>query len=134
MSLIQVVNLKELGDGRGGLVALESNKNIPFNVKRVYYIFKTKENVSRGFHAHKALKQLAVCVSGSCRMLLDDGKTKESILLDSPTKAVYIDDLIWREIHDFSEGCVLLVLASELYDESDYIRDYDQFIKLKNRR
>ena len=130
MSLIQVVNLKKLGDDRGGLVALESNKNIPFNVKRIYYIFGTKNNVSRGFHAHKALKQLAVCISGSCRMLLDDGKTKESILLDRPTKGLLINDLIWREMHDFSEDCVLLVLASERYDESDYIRDYDEFKSL----
>ena len=130
MSLIQVVNLKKLGDDRGGLVVLENNINIPFEVKRVYYIFDTKENVSRGFHAHKELKQLAVCVSGSCKMLLDNGKTKETTLLNSPTKGMLIDDMIWHEMHDFSDDCVLLVLASDLYDESDYIRDYDEFESL----
>ena len=130
MSLRQVVNLKELGDNRGGLVALENNNNIPFEVKRVYYIFDTKKNVSRGFHAHKALKQLAVCVSGSCKILLDNGKAKDTILLHSPTKGILIDHMIWHEMHDFSDDCVLLVLASELYDESDYIRDYDQFTRL----
>jgi len=130
MSLGKQINFKSLGDDRGGLVALENNKEIPFNVKRIYYIFGTKSGVSRGFHAHKALKQIAICVSGSCSMLLDDGRYKETILLDTPTKGVLIEDMVWREMHDFSYDCVLLVLASEHYDESDYIRSYSDF-KLK---
>jgi len=133
MSLGKQINFKSLGDDRGGLVALENNKEIPFNVKRVYYIFDTKKDVARGFHAHKDLQQVAVCVSGSCIMLLDDGKNKESICLNTPTQGVVIDKMIWHEMHDFSYDCVLLVLASEHYDESDYIRGYEQFKKMANQ-
>jgi len=129
MSLIKLIDFSILGDSRGSLVALESNKNVPFDIKRVYYIFGTKNQVSRGFHAHKDLQQIAVCVSGSCEFLLDDGKTRESVVLDNPSRALYIDNNKWREMHNFSDDCVLLVLASKYYDESDYIRDYNEFLK-----
>ena len=112
------------------MVALESQKTVPFNVKRVYYIFGTKLGVSRGFHAHRALQQVAVCVTGKCRMVLDDGKQREEVWLDSPTTGLLIGDLVWREMHDFSPDCVLLVLASEHYSESDYIRSYEDFKQL----
>lgn len=128
-NLVKLIDFPPLGDDRGSLVALEANKTVPFEIKRVYYIFGTKQGVARGFHAHKALKQVAVCVTGSCRMLLDDGQNKEEILLDSPTKGLVIEDLVWREMHDFTPDCVLLVLASEHYDEVDYIRDYEDFLK-----
>lgn len=127
MSLIKLIDLPNLGDQRGGLVAIESNQSIPFEIKRLYYIFNTNHQ-PRGFHAHINLKQIAVCVKGSCRFILDDGKNKEVIVLDSPTQGLYIESLTWREMHDFSEDCVLLVLASEHYDETDYIRDYDDFL------
>ncbi|UXD87943.1 sugar 3,4-ketoisomerase [Thalassolituus hydrocarboniclasticus] len=133
MSLIRLIDLPSLGDERGSLVAIEANKHIPFEVKRVYYIFATQPGVSRGFHAHKNLQQLAVCVAGKCRMLLDDGIDKESVWLDSPTKGLLIGNNVWREMHDFSDDCVLLVLASEHYDESDYIRDYSDFTKSVNK-
>lgn len=129
LSLIKTIILNYLGDGRGSLIALEGNKNVPFDIKRVYCIFGTKEGVSRGFHAHRNLKQIAVCIRGSCRFVLDDGMKKEEVILDSATKGLLIEDLIWREMHDFSHDCVLMVLASEHYDESDYIRDYSEFIK-----
>ena len=129
MSLIKTISLKPLGDERGSLVALESNKNVPFDIKRVYYIFGTKEGVSRGFHAHRNLKQVAVCVTGSCRFVLDNGKSREEIILDSATTGLVIEGLTWREMHDFSQDCVLLVLASEHYDKADYIRDYQKFLK-----
>tara|TARA_R110001583_G_scaffold81019_1_gene216699 strand:- start:41 stop:442 length:402 start_codon:yes stop_codon:yes gene_type:complete len=128
MSLIQTINLKSLGDDRGGLVAIEANQDIPFDIKRVYYIFATQKNVARGFHAHKELQQLAVCVAGKCKMVLDDGTKKEEVWLDSPNKGIIIKDMIWHEMYDFSEDCVLMVLASEHYDESDYIRNYDEFL------
>ena len=128
MSLVKLVDLPSRGDERGSLVAIEESKAIPFEIKRVYYIFKTQNGVSRGFHAHKRLKQLAVCVSGECRILLDDGKEQEDVWLDSPTKGLIIEGMTWREMHDFSEDCVLLVLANERYDESDYIRDYELFL------
>lgn len=127
LSLIQIVHFPPLGDERGSLVALEAHKTVPFDVKRVYYIFGTQEGVSRGFHAHRALQQVAVCVTGKCRILLDDGQRSEEVWLDSPTKGLLIGDLVWREMHDFSVDCVLLVLASEHYDETDYIRSYDAF-------
>jgi len=129
MSLIKTISFKPLGDQRGSLVALENNKSVPFDIKRVYYIFGTKEGVSRGFHAHRNLKQVAVCVTGSCRFVLDNGKQKEEIILDSPLKGLVIGKMIWREMYDFSGDCVLLLLASEYYDEADYIRDYQKFLK-----
>ena len=129
MSLIKTINFKPLGDECGSLVALEGNKSVPFDIKRVYYIFGTKEGVSRGFHAHRNLKQVVVCVTGSCRFVLDNGKSREEIILDSAATGLVIEDLTWREMHDFSQDCVLLVLASEYYDEADYIRDYQKFLK-----
>lgn len=127
-SLINIVDFNIMGDERGSLIALENNKNIPFEIKRVYYIFNTKKEVARGFHAHKKLEQIAVCVSGKCRIVLDDGINHEDAWLDSPDKGLYIGDMVWREMHDFSSDCVLLVFASEYYDENDYIHDYDNFL------
>jgi dTDP-4-dehydrorhamnose 3,5-epimerase-like enzyme len=123
----ELLDFKIMGDERGSLIALEENDNVPFPIKRVYYIFGTKENVRRGFHAHKALKQLAICVRGSCRFLLDDGNEKEYITLNSPDKGLLLDGLIWREMFDFSPDCVLMVVADAHYNESDYIRDYSTF-------
>lgn len=127
MSLVHWINFPPLGDERGALVALEGTKTVPFDIKRVYYIFGTQPSVARGFHAHKQLQQVAVCITGKCRMLLDDGHTREEVWLDSPNKGLIINKMIWREMHDFSADCVLLVLASEHYDESDYIRSYAAF-------
>ena len=129
MSLFRWVNLPPLGDERGSLVALEAGKSVPFEIKRVYYLFATKNGVSRGFHAHKKLQQMAVCVAGKCRMVLDDGHTREEAWLDSPTKGLLVNDLVWHEMHDFSSDCVMLVLASEHYDESDYLRSYAEFLE-----
>ena len=109
MSLIKTINFPPLGDDRGSLVALESFKTVPFEIKRVYYIFGTKEGVARGFHAHKSIKQVMVCVTGSCNILLDNGLKREEVLLDSPTKGLLIEDLIWREMHSFSPDCVLII-------------------------
>lgn len=128
MSLVKLIDLPDFSDERGGLVAIESNQSIPFEVKRLYYIFSTI-NKPRGFHAHINLKQIAICLKGSCRFVLDDGHSKEEIILDSPTQGLIIEGLTWREMHDFSEDCVLLVLANEHYDEGDYIREYDNFRK-----
>ncbi len=116
------------GDDRGSLIALEQHKDIPFDVKRVYYIFDTKADVRRGFHAHKHLEQVAVCIKGACTFKLDDGKSQQHIRLDTPSRGLYIGNSVWREMYDFTENCVLLVMASNLYDESDYIRNYNDFI------
>ena len=132
MSMLRWIDFQTLGDERGSLVALEigQEKAVPFEIKRVYYIYHTAPGVSRGFHAHKALKQVAICVAGSCRMVLDDGHTRKETWLECPTKGLLIESMTWREMHDFSENCVLLVLASDHYDEADYIRDYDDFKRL----
>jgi len=127
---VNIIPLQAHGDDRGSLIALEEGKNIPFPVKRVYYLFKTKEGVRRGFHAHKALKQVAIAVRGSCRFVLDDGNEQVEVLLDNPAQGLLIESFMWREMYDFSEDCVLMVLADQLYDESDYIRDYDIFLDM----
>ncbi len=131
MGLINWIDFQTLGDARGSLVALEigMEKAVPFEIKRVYYIYHTAKGVSRGFHAHRNLKQVAICVAGNCRMVLDNGTTREETWLDIPTKGLLIESMVWREMHHFSDDCVLLVLASEHYDEADYIRSYSDFIE-----
>lgn len=129
MSLVKLINFKSLGDGRGELVSLEANKDIPFDVKRVYYIFGTHPEAVRGLHAHRELKQVAIAMHGSCRFILDDGTTRENVMLNKPEQGLLIDSCLWREMHEFSSDCVLVVLASEHYDESDYIRDYEEFVR-----
>lgn len=126
---VNVVELDEHGDNRGTLIALEQNKNIPFEIKRVYYMFDTKPGVRRGYHAHKCLKQILICVHGECKILLDNGHEQEIVHLDRPNKGLIVESNMWREMFDFSEDAVLMVLASELYDEDDYIRNYDNFLK-----
>lgn len=121
------------GDERGQLIALEEGKEIPFHVKRVYYMFDTKENVRRGFHAHRQLEQILICVSGTCKIHLDNGKETAEVPLDNPMEGLYIANDCWREMYDFSKDAVLLVLASELYDEKDYIRDYQEFLEYVGR-
>mgnify|MGYP001048911738 CR=1 FL=1 len=108
------------GDERGQLVALEEYKDIPFKIKRVYYMYDTLPGVTRGYHAHKSLEQILICIHGSCKIRLDNGIEKKVIPLEKPYEGLYVSNNMWRE---------MLVLASELYDESDYIRDYDEFLK-----
>ena len=122
------------GDDRGQLVALEEFIDIPFEIKRVYYMYETGEGVRRGFHAHKSLEQILICIHGTCKILLDNGFEKKIVPLEKPYEGLYISNDMWREMYDFSPDAVLLVLASDLYDESDYIRDYDEFIKMVNSK
>ena len=126
---IKIIPLQTHGDERGSLVSLEEGSNIPFEVKRVYYLFNTKEGVRRGFHAHKTLKQVAIAVRGSCRFILDDGQERIEVTLDNPAQGLVIESFMWREMYDFSSDCVLMVLADQHYDESDYIRDYNYFLE-----
>lgn len=127
---IKIIPLQAHGDDRGSLIALEEENNIPFEIKRVYYMFNTKDGVRRGLHAHRKLKQVAIAVRGSCRFVLDDGIERVEILLDNPGQGLLIDSCMWREMYDFSKDCVLMVLADSHYDESDYIRDYDEFMRV----
>ena len=125
----KLINMKVFGDERGKLISLESNKNIPFEIKRVYYIFDTHPEQARGNHAHKNMEQIIVAMDGACQFVLDDGFKKETIWLNRPDIGLYIGKNMWREMHHFSYGCKLMVLASDYYDESEYIRNYDEFIK-----
>lgn len=130
MSFYQIIDFKSLGDQRGDLIAIEGKNQVPFQIKRVYYIFNSGTDVVRGFHAHKELEQVAVCVSGSCTIKMDNGIEINNVVLDSPRKGITIDPMIWHEMYDFSEDCVLLVLASDVYDEQDYIRCYNEFSRV----
>ena len=120
------------GDERGQLVALEEGIDIPFSIKRVYYMYDTVKGMVRGKHAHKSLEQILVCLHGSCKILLDDGREKKVIPLEKPYEGLYVPNNMWREMYDFSEDAVLMVLASDFYKENDYIRDYDQFVSYIN--
>ena len=116
------------GDERGMLVALEEYKDIPFEIKRVYYMYDTLAEVHRGFHAHKNLQQILICIHGSCDVLLDNGNEKKIVSLERPYEGLYVPSDIWREMYHFSSDAVLMVLASDYYKPEDYIRDYDEFL------
>lgn len=117
------------GDERGQLVSLEEFNDIPFEIKRIYYMYSTAEGVTRGYHAHKSLEQILVCIHGSCKILLDNGSEKKIVYLEKPYEGLYVPNDMWREMYDFSEDAVLLCLASDIYREEDYIRDYDEFLE-----
>lgn len=125
----KLIDMKVFGDERGKLVSLEGNKNVPFDIKRVYYIYDTLPEQDRGMHAHKELEQLIIAIDGACQFLLDDGKTKETVWLNRPDVALYIGKNMWREMRHFSYGCKLMVLASKHYDENEYIRNYNDFLE-----
>lgn len=125
----EILQFEEHGDERGNLIALEEKKEIPFAIKRVYYIFDTIKGVRRGFHAHRRLKQVLIAVHGSCKIELNDGTKKEVIVLDNCQKGLYIDTPLWREMYDFSEDCVLMCVASDIYDERDYIRNFEEYLE-----
>ena len=126
---IERVQLQQHGDHGGMLIALEEARNVPFVIRRVYYIFATKNNVHRGQHAHRYLHQLAVAVRGSVTFLLDDGSGPVEVVLDDPSQGLMLGRMVWRELYDFSDDCVLMVLADQLYDRSDYITDYAEFLR-----
>lgn len=125
-----VKNHTVLGDHRGKLVALESNIDTPFDIKRVFYIYSALPDVPRGQHSHHITQQYLIAVSGSCQVTLDDGVQKQTYTLDHPYMGLFQDALVWGEMHDFSEDCVLLVLASEHYNKDDYIHNYEDFLKV----
>ena len=128
-SLIQLIDIPQRGDARGQLSVAELGGALPFPVRRAYWIHGTALGVSRGFHAHKKLRQLCVCVAGSVRLSLFDGRREEGVTLDSSARGLLIGPGLWREMHDFSPDAVLMVFADAEYDEADYIRDRDQFIR-----
>lgn len=125
--LAKFIDFDVKGDELGWLIALEGERNIPFPIRRAYYIFGTRPGVRRGRHAHRRLRQVLVCVAGECTILLDDGRQREDVRLTGNDRGLVLDPMVWHEMHDFSPGCVLLVLADGWYDEGDYIRDYAGF-------
>ena len=126
----KIIDLQKHSDNRGDLVAVERCAEIPFEIKRIYYLFNTADHVRRGYHAHKNLEQILICVHGSVTIRLDDSYTSEEVVLNDPSRGLYLKSSMWREMYNFSKDAVLLVMASELYDEEDYIRDYQQFCEM----
>lgn len=122
---------KHHSDRKGNLSVVENGKTLPFDVKRVYYLYDVPGGENRGSHAHRNLEQLIVAASGSFRVTLDDGNVKRSFVLNRPYQGLYVKPGMWRDLEDFSSGAVCLVLASEIYNPEDYIRDYDEFLKYR---
>ncbi|MDR1785055.1 MAG: FdtA/QdtA family cupin domain-containing protein [Spirochaetaceae bacterium] len=125
----KLIPMQVFGDKRGKLVSLESRRNVPFQIKRVYYIFDTLPEEERGKHAHKNLEQIVIAIDGSCQLVLDDGASREEVWLNRPDVGLYIGKNMWREMRHFSYGCKLVILASDYYDEKEYIRDYGEFLR-----
>lgn len=126
----KIVQLNKIAEPRGNLTFIEARNHVNFDIKRVYYLYDVPGGAERGGHAHRNLLQLIIAVSGSFDVSLDDGRNKKTVHLNRPNTALYLSNMVWREISNFSSGSVCLVLASELYDERDYYRDYDEFIEI----
>ena len=124
----RLIDIPEVTTHVGSLCFAESNRSIPFDIRRIYYLYNMFEGVSRGFHAHVKLEQVLIAISGSMDVMLDDGNDKTVFHIGDPAKGSYIGPMVWRELSNFSESAVCLSLASEIYDELDYIRDYDKFV------
>jgi dTDP-4-dehydrorhamnose 3,5-epimerase-like enzyme len=130
----KLIKLRTNSDYRGDISFLEGNHEIPFAIKRIYYLYNVPENLSRGSHAHKNLEQLIIPISGSFNITLDDGYKKRTYLLNSPNQGLYVCPMIWRDLEHFSRNACCLVLASDYFSEHDYLRDYDGFIKSARKR
>lgn len=128
----KILNFDVKNDNRGSLIALENLKEIPFEIQRIYYIYDTNPDFPRGAHAHKELEQVLIMMDGSCEIVLNDGKNNKSIILNRPDIGLFIGKNMWREMRNFSYGAKLLVLASDFYDEKEYIRDYNEFLRVVN--
>lgn len=124
---------KHHSDRRGNLTVVENGQTLPFDVKRVYYLYDVPGGENRGAHAHKDLEQLIIAASGSFKVTLDDGKCKRTFFLNRPYQGLYVKPGMWRDLEDFSSGAVCMVLASEIYNKEDYIRDYQEFLDFRNQ-
>ncbi len=129
----KIINLPKISDPRGNLSFIEGGQHIPFDIKRVYYLYDVPGGSDRGSHAHKKLHQFVVAMSGSFDVVLDDGKEKKRFHLNRSYYGLYVCPMMWRDLDNFSSGAVCMVLASSHYDESDYIRNYTQFTDLARK-
>ena len=129
----RIIELPKISDPRGNLSFVEGNKHIPFEIKRVYYLYDVPGGETRGGHAHKNLQQLIIAMSGSFDVILDDGMEKKTVSLNRSYQGLYLPSMMWRDLVNFSSGSVCMVLASDCYDEADYYRDYDVFLKAINK-
>lgn len=130
IGLCKVINFPKVTDVRGNLTFIEENKHVPFEIKRVFYLYDVPSGATRGGHAHKRTEQVIIALSGSFEVIVDDGYNRENIFLNRPHYGLYIPSGIWREIVNFSSNSVALVLSSTLYEEDDYIRDYETFKRM----
>ena len=130
MELCRLLNFTEKGDDRGKLVVVEGNQDVPFEIKRLFYIYGSDRDVVLGKHANRDSEFVLINVSGTSKVMVTDGKEKQIIELKKPRQGVYLPKLVWKEMYDFSPDSVLLCLASTHYDGNEYIRDYDEFLKL----
>ena len=130
----RIIELPKIHEPRGNLTFIEGGRHIPFDIARVYYLYDVPGGAERGGHAHKGLRQLIIAMSGSFDVILDDGAEKKRIHLNRSYQGLYVCEMIWRELDNFSSGSVCMVLASNRYDECDYYRDYDRFIAAKADR
>ena len=130
----RIIELPKIHEPRGNLTFIEGGRHIPFDIARVYYLYDVPGGAERGGHAHKGLRQLIIAMSGSFDVILDDGAEKKRIHLNRSYQGLYVCEMIWRELDNFSSGSVCMVLASNRYDECDYYRDYDRFIAAKAGR
>jgi dTDP-4-dehydrorhamnose 3,5-epimerase-like enzyme len=130
IDLCKVIDLPKITDPRGNLTFIEQNNHIPFEIKRMFYLYDVPTGESRGAHAHKTLEQFLICLSGSFDVELDDGKDKKKIHLNRPWQGLYLPPMIWAAETNFDPGSVCAVLVSDFYDESDYLRNYEEFLKI----
>ncbi|WP_352407498.1 MULTISPECIES: sugar 3,4-ketoisomerase [Acetoanaerobium] len=128
----KVIDFQELGDPRGHLVVAESNKEVPFLIQRIFYIYGTKEGVVRGQHANRESEFMLINLQGSVKIVIDDGRQKDTVILNKAHQGVYLDKMVWKDMCEFSSDSILLVLSSMSYDASEYIRDYDEFVREVN--
>lgn len=129
----QVLELSKIHNPAGNITIVEGNENVPFNLRRIYYLYDIPGGESRGGHAHKELYQLIVAASGSFEVMLDDGKNKKIVRLNRPNYGLMVVPGIWRELFEFSSGAICMVLASHKYDEADYLREYSSFLEVKKQ-
>lgn len=133
MKKYKMLSFLQLGDDRGHLVVVEGMKDIPFEIKRIFYIYGTKSDVVRGQHANRNSEFVLINLAGSCKIKVDDGKNIETIILDKAHEGIYLDKMVWKDMYDFSKDSILLVLSNYSYDSQEYVRDYNEFKKEMNK-